>query len=39
MSPSPEKTQIRVNATLDMINQAADPLRGGFCCGLRHWLH
>lgn len=30
LSPSPEKTQIRVNAALDMIDQAADPLKVRF---------
>ena len=30
LSCSPEKTQIRVNAALDMIDQAADPLKVRF---------
>lgn len=30
LSHSPEKTQIRVNAALDMIDQAADPLKVRF---------
>lgn len=30
LSRSPEKTQIRVNAALDMIDQAADPLKVRF---------
>ena len=30
LSDSPEKTQIRVNAALDMIDQAADPLKVRF---------